>query len=108
MSPVDALGLLVPVSFVVLLGLEALLPARNQFPERRGWRLVGLGFLFLMGGIAGVAPTLIPADFAARCRLLDLTSLGPVGGFVVGWALYTLVGYAWHRANHASPFLWRT
>ena len=29
------------------------------------------------------------------------------GGAVVGYLAVTLVGYAWHRAAHASPWLWR-
>jgi hypothetical protein len=47
MTIVDILGLLVPVSFFVLLALEALFPAR-PLPGRRGWRWLGVGFLVSM------------------------------------------------------------
>jgi sterol desaturase/sphingolipid hydroxylase (fatty acid hydroxylase superfamily) len=108
MSPVDALALAIPLSFFALLALESILPARAALPQRPGWRLVGVGFFALMGLVQGVGPTLVPAAFVERYRLLDLSWLGPVGGFLVGWSLYTLLGYAWHRANHAVPWLWRT
>ncbi len=108
MSPVDAISLLIPLSFFGLLALEAILPKRMAMPERRAWRFVGLGFFALMGVIQGAGPLLVPASIVERYRLLDLSWLGPIGGFVVGWALYTLVGYAWHRANHSVPWLWRT
>jgi sterol desaturase/sphingolipid hydroxylase (fatty acid hydroxylase superfamily) len=107
MSPVDAITLLVPLSFFGLLALEAVLPKRMAMPERRGWRFVGLGFFVLMAVIQGAGPLLVPAWMIERYRLLDLSWLGPIGGFVVGWSLYTLVGYVWHRANHSLPWLWR-
>src|SRR4029434_8288187 len=104
MSLVDALGLLIPLSFFGLLALEAVLPKRMAMPERRGWRFVGLGFFVLMGIIQGhgplamrerrgrafvalvffvlmgiiqgTGPLLVPASIAERYRLLDLSWLG--------------------------------
>ena len=37
MSTIDLIGLLVPATYLVMLGTEALWPARS-FPPRRGWR----------------------------------------------------------------------
>ena len=55
METVDLIGLLVPVTYLVMLAIESIWPAR-VFPERRGWRWVGIGFLLLMGVVATVVP----------------------------------------------------
>ena len=47
--------LLVPVTCLVFLVTEKLWPAR-QFPTRRGWQWIGLGFLVLVMTIATVVP----------------------------------------------------
>jgi sterol desaturase/sphingolipid hydroxylase (fatty acid hydroxylase superfamily) len=106
MSPVDAIGLVVPVSFLALMAIEAAAPAR-AFPPRRRWRLLGIGFFVVMASVSTALPLAVPAEVIARYRVLDLSGLGPIGGFAVGWILYTLVGYVWHRACHASPLLWK-
>ena len=43
MSAVDIFGLLVPVTYLVMLGSEAVFPAR-AFPPIRFWRLKGFCF----------------------------------------------------------------
>jgi len=106
MTLVDALGLAVPLSFLALMAVEALFPAQ-ALPARRGWRLAGVGFLIVMATIGTVLPLLIPPAWVEAYGLLDLSGLGPVGGFVVGWVLYTLVGYVWHRSAHTFGPMWR-
>ena len=71
MSAVDAFGLLVPVTYLVMLGIETLFPAR-EFPPIAYWRLKGLGFLVVQGLLATLAPLLIPEPWLARHRLLNL------------------------------------
>lgn len=100
------LGPAVPATYLLLLALEAARPARDWPPVGR-WRLIGGAFFLTMGGIVTVGPLLLPADWIARHRLFDLTGLGIIGGFAVGYLGLTFVFYWFHRAQHASSPLWR-
>jgi len=106
MSAVDLFGLLIPVTFLAMLGLESLFPARS-FPAIRLWRLKGLGFLIMAGILASTVPLLIPEDWLARHRVLDLTGLGVVGGAAVGYLVVSFLSYVWHRSAHTFPVMWR-
>lgn len=100
------LGPAVPVTYLLLLMLEALRPARDWPPIGR-WRLIGGAFFLAMGGIVTVGPLLLPAAWIARHRLIDLSGLGIAGGFVAGYLGLTFVFYWFHRAEHALEPLWR-
>lgn len=106
MSMVDVLGLLVPVSFGGLLLAESLFPARALSPAK-GFRWLGVFCLLIMVAIGTFLPFLIPEEWVSRYQLMDGSSLGMAGGFVVGWLVYSFIGFVWHRAAHASNFLWR-
>jgi sterol desaturase/sphingolipid hydroxylase (fatty acid hydroxylase superfamily) len=106
MSTVDIVGLLVPVTYFAFLLTEKLWPAR-QFPPRRGWQWIGLGFLALVMTISTVVPLLIPGAWLEQHRLIDGTGLGVVGGTMVGIVAMEGVVYAWHRAAHTFGPLWR-
>lgn len=107
MSAVDIMTLLVPVTYLAFLGLEALAPAR-EFPPVKGWRWLGIVFLILNGLAQAVTPLLIPADWLASHRLLNLTGLGVGWGAVVGYVVLSFVSYVWHRSAHQFGFMWRT
>jgi sterol desaturase/sphingolipid hydroxylase (fatty acid hydroxylase superfamily) len=100
------LGPAVPATYLLLLILEALRPAR-VWPAIRGWRLVGGGFFLAMGGIVTVGPLIVPPDWIARHRLLDLSGLGFAGGFAAGYLGLTFVFYWFHRVEHAFDPPWR-
>jgi len=68
MDTVDIVGLLIPVTYVVLLGVEKLWPAR-EFPPRRGWQLIGVAFLLLLGTLSTVVPLLIPSAWLEQHRI---------------------------------------
>jgi len=106
MSAVDLFGLAIPVTFLVMLGIEMLFPAR-AFPPLRFWRLQGIGFLLMAGILASTVPLLIPEDWLARHRVLDLTGLGMIGGAAVGYLVVSLFSYIWHRSAHTFPVMWR-
>lgn len=106
MDTVDLLGLLVPVTFFVMLLIERIAPAR-KFPERRGWAWLGIAFLLFGGVLSTVVPLLISPDWLAAHRWMDGTRLGLVGGTVVGYAVLSGVNYFWHRLMHTVPWLWR-
>ena len=103
---VDIVGLLVPVTYFVFLVTERLWPAR-EFPPRKGWQWIGLGFLVMVMTMSTVIPLLIPEAWLAQHRLIDGTRLGVVGGTIVGIVVLEGVVYAWHRTVHNVGFLWR-
>ncbi|HEX9811470.1 MAG TPA: sterol desaturase family protein [Burkholderiales bacterium] len=106
METADFIGLLVPVTYLIMWAFEKIRPARS-FPPIRGWAFIGLGFLIMMGTISTVVPLAIPADWLAQHRLLDGTGLGVIGGTLVGYLVVSLLNYAWHRSTHTFPPLWR-
>ncbi|HVO04593.1 MAG TPA: sterol desaturase family protein [Candidatus Cybelea sp.] len=106
MTAIDLFGLLVPVTFLVMLGIETLFPAR-QFPAIRLWRLQGIAFLIGAGILASTVPLLIPADWLEQHRLVDLTGLGIIGGAIVGYTAVSFISYLWHRSAHTFPLMWR-
>ena len=106
MDSVDIIGLLAPVTYFIFLITEKLWPAR-QFPPRKGWQWIGIGFLVLIGTISAVTPLLIPADWLDAHRWLDGTRLGVIGGTIAGFVLLEGITYAYHRTAHRVDFLWR-
>jgi|SRR5215471_338849 len=106
MQAADILGLMVPVTYFAFLITEKLWPAR-QFPPRKGWQFLGIVFLLVLSTLGVVTPLLLPVDWLAAHRLIDGTGLGAAGGAVVGFVVLEGFIYAYHRAAHASPLLWR-
>ena len=102
----DLVGLVIPLLYFVMLAAEARWPAR-AFPPRTGWRWLGLGFLVLIMTVGATVPMLLPLDWIAAHRWLDGTGLGVAGGTLVGWFVLSGVNFAYHRATHALPLLWR-
>jgi len=106
MDTVALIGLLVPVTYLVMLAVESLWPARS-FPPRRGWRWIGIAFLVLIGTVSTVVPLLLPEPWLQAHRWIDGRGLGVAGGVVVGWVVLSGLSYAWHRAAHTWGPLWR-
>jgi sterol desaturase/sphingolipid hydroxylase (fatty acid hydroxylase superfamily) len=106
MDTADLIGLLVPLTYLAMLAIESIRPARC-FPPRRGWRCLGVGFLVLLGTVGAVLPLMLPLDWLAAHRWLDGMRLGVVGGTLAGWLVLSGLSYAWHRASHTWSPLWR-
>lgn len=106
MSAIDIFSLLVPVTFVVFLGLEAAFPAQ-PWPARKGWRWLGIGFFLLLGLVSTTLPLVLPQKWLAAHRVLDLTGLGPAWGALVGYAALSLINALWHRTCHSVDAMWR-
>ena len=104
MDTVDIIGLLVPVTYFLFLITEKLWPAR-EFPPRKGWQWIGIGFLVLISTISVVVPLLIPDAWLDAHRWLDGTRLGVVGGTLVGYvrAGGRRLRVAPHRAQRRLP-----
>ena len=106
MSAIDVIGLLIPVTWLTMLALEALFPAR-RFPPIRFWRWIGAGFFLMIAFIASIVPLIVPRAWFAEHRLIDASWLGVAGGTIVGYALLTFVAYWWHRSVHRFDPMWR-
>lgn len=106
METTDLLGALVPITFLFMLAVEKIAPARH-FPPRRGWAWLGVGFLLLAGVVGTVVPLLADPAWLAAHRLLDGSGLGVVGGAVVGYVVLSAASALYHRTVHAVPQLWR-
>jgi len=106
MNAIDILGLLVPVTYFALLGIERRWPAR-VFPTRRGWQWLGIAFLILVGLVSAITPLLVPVEWLAAHAWLPGGRLGVAGGALVGFVVAEGAVYAYHRAAHTWSFLWR-
>ncbi len=102
----DLVGLAIPATFLFMLALEKLFPAR-QFPARRGWTWLGIGFLLLVGMLATAVPLVVDEKWLRMHRWIDSSGLGVAGGTVLGYVVLSGVGYVWHRTLHTVPLLWR-
>jgi sterol desaturase/sphingolipid hydroxylase (fatty acid hydroxylase superfamily) len=104
METTDRVGLLVPITYLTMLAVDSLWPAR-QFPPRAGWRCIA--FLLLIASVGAVVPLLLPLDRMAAHRWIDGTGLGVAGGTLVGWFVFCGVAHAYHRTPHTWAPLWR-
>jgi sterol desaturase/sphingolipid hydroxylase (fatty acid hydroxylase superfamily) len=98
-------SILIPATFVVMLVIERLFPARD-LPKVRGWLLKGIGFFVLSGAINALVPAIMASAMRTRAPL-HLDRIGTVAGAIVGFLCGDIVSYAVHRTMHNVPFLWR-
>ncbi len=105
MSTPDLLLIASAAVFPLLMLAERLWPARPQ-PAIRGWTAIGITFFIAYALIAVLLPLQLPAAWF-EASLLPGAELGVAGGAIVGYLATTLAGYAWHRAAHRVPLLWR-
>lgn len=99
------IGILVPVTFIVALIVERLVPGREQ-PKVRFWLLK----CFLLFVLAGAFNTALPGLLTALVgpyAPFHLAGLGAVGGGVLGYLVGDFASYLLHRLMHNVPFLWR-
>jgi sterol desaturase/sphingolipid hydroxylase (fatty acid hydroxylase superfamily) len=99
------IGPLIPVTYVLLLVLERLFPARPQ-PKVKGWFLKGILFFVMAGALNAAIPALLAKLVQGRSPL-HLDGLGAVLGGVVAFLAADLVDYVLHRVMHNVSFIWR-
>ncbi|MBX3623167.1 MAG: sterol desaturase family protein, partial [Rhizobacter sp.] len=105
MKTESMLGLSVPLLFLLMLVVEAAVPAR-QFVRVPRWRWLGGAFFVVTLVVGGLAPLLVPSGALDAHRLLDLRDLG-LWATPIGLLATTFVGYWLHRAEHRYGWLWR-
>lgn len=97
--------LAIVASFLLFMGLEALMPSGRAMPVIRRWRLIGLG---------GFAATLVVVVFGPLLLVpyLPPMALADLNGWATWaaiplWVLTTFIGYWAHRIMHYFDLLWR-
>jgi len=101
----DPISLIVIALYAGLMVWEALFPAR-PLPEVKYWKVKGLLFFVIYFYLSSYLP-MVWNEYLSAYQLLDLTSLGTIGGAVAGVLIYQLGVYVWHRSMHKSNVLWR-
>jgi sterol desaturase/sphingolipid hydroxylase (fatty acid hydroxylase superfamily) len=99
-----------PAALLILFALERVVPLRE--PKRPlGRRLavnVCVGALALATAALVVRPVVSALlDRSPELGLLSLIEAPEAARAIVGFLLFDLSFYYWHRANHVSRFLWR-
>jgi sterol desaturase/sphingolipid hydroxylase (fatty acid hydroxylase superfamily) len=92
--------------FLLFIAYEAIRPARKDLPRIAWWKVRGVAFFVMTAVISSVLP-FAWAGFVEKHALLHLSGLGTVAGAVVGYVVFQLATYWWHRLQHTSTFLWR-
>ena len=87
----SAMLLAIPASFLLFLGIEALIPSAREMPAVRHWRLIGLA------GFAGtllvyVGTPLLVVPLLPPMALVDLNGWGNWAALPI-WVLTTFLGY---------------
>lgn len=106
MKTEDLIGLMIPITWLGMLLLEAIAPRRTDFPKVKAWRWIGAAALlgYMVVGIA--LPLSIPESWLVH-RLFDVSRLGLAGSVIFAYALMSFIGYWYHRACHKYDLMWR-
>ncbi len=106
MKTEELIVLAIPVLFIVMAAIERIRPAR-RFPTVAFWHWIGVGTFIYAAAMNAMLPMLLPADWVAKHRLINLSEVGILPSVVIGHLIITFATYAWHRASHAYTPLWR-
>jgi sterol desaturase/sphingolipid hydroxylase (fatty acid hydroxylase superfamily) len=107
MNAEEIVALMIPVTFLLMMGVEKLASTGRTWPEIPWWRAKGLAFFLMLMTINAVLPSLVPPELA-QYHLIDGAALGVVGGVLIGYPCVSFATALMHRAYHRFPFLWRT
>jgi len=100
-----------PVNLTILalygaLALAEFLKPARKLPGQPWWRVRGM-LAFALFFFASSYLPLIWDGWLARFQVLDLTGLPFALQCAIGFLVYELAVYTWHRCLHESDFLWR-
>jgi hypothetical protein len=79
----SVVSILIPATFVVMLVIERLFPAR-ALPKIPGWLLKGVVFFVLSGTISALVPAIMANAMGARAPF-HLDRIGTAAGAIVGF-----------------------
>lgn len=102
----DPISLTVIGMYAVLIGWEALTPAR-QLPTIRGWKLRGLAAFTLYFFVSSYLP-LLWSEYLLAWQWFDLSALNTWTGALIGLLTYEAGAYVYHRSMHRFSWLWRS
>ena len=105
MTADDVVGLMIPATWLLMMGIEALGRGR-PWPQQRFWRSKGVAFFVMVMAINALLPGLLPAEWRAH-RLLDGAQWPLPVQVLLGYALFSLGTALLHRAYHRYDLLWR-
>jgi sterol desaturase/sphingolipid hydroxylase (fatty acid hydroxylase superfamily) len=103
---VDPVALIILGMFVGLAIWEFVAPAK-KLPVIKGWKFRGLISFAVYFFLSSYLP-MFTDGYLVEYQLFDLTALGTAGGTIAGVIVFELGTWLWHRAMHASDFLWFT
>lgn len=95
----------IPITFVALLVIERVFPARAQ-PSVRFWLVRGVVFFAMTAAITSIPPALFAAALAPHAPIHMGTLPFPLAG-LIAFLLADLVHYGLHRLEHNWSWLWR-
>ena len=101
----DIVALMIPATWLVMLAIEAWIPAR-VWPAARLWRMRGVAFFAMVMAVNAVIPATLPASLTAW-HLVNLSWLPLVLAVPVGYLAVSLANALMHRAFHRFDLLWR-
>ena len=101
----DPISVGVLALFGAMMLWEAIFPAR-ELPRVAGWHVRAMASFAVYFFLSSYLPLLWDAHLA-QYQLFDLSSLGTIGGALVGLLVYNAFHYAYHRAIHRFDALWR-
>jgi len=110
-TPMNAYTLVGLTALTLLFALEGALPYYRRDGSRYAHALRNLSLALAAGALGALmAPLLLWSTSLAAEHGIGLCNMGelhPAICAVVAFVLFDLWMYAWHRANHEIPFLWR-
>jgi len=102
----ELLGPAIPLVYLVMLAVERFRPSR-AFPKVKGWAWIGALFTTIMMALNIMLPQLLPGEWLAAHRLLNLDGMSEGVQVVLGVLLISFVDYVYHRSEHAFHWMWR-
>lgn len=94
-----------PILFLLMMALEAVIGTGRVMPDVRGWRLIGIAAFLVTFACNGLMPMVL-LPLLPKVTLLDLGSLGLWAAIPVV-ILTTFFTYWTHRIQHRFDVLWR-
>jgi len=101
----DPVSLAIMAMYMVLMALEAFLPAR-RLPPIPFWKIKGI-IAFLLFFLLSAYLPLFYTTWLPSTQLIDLGHMNIVAASIAGILLYELGMYVWHRTLHKNHVLWR-